>query len=272
MRMTPPPVKSAALERNIPVFQPNTFKDFAMEETLQNLNPELIVVVAYGKLLPKYVLQIPPYGCINVHGSLLPKYRGAAPIQWSVIDGNTYAGITTMQMNEGLDTGDMLLQAKTEIGENETSGELYERLTNIGADLLSETIQRLESGLLTSKKQDEHLATYASMLNKEMAVIDWSKSAQTIHNQIRGLNPWPIAITTLDGNKFKIYASCKTEETAQAEPGTVVRSDAKKGLLVCCGDGRLLRLVELQAPGSKRMTAEAYLLGHQIAEGAVFGK
>jgi methionyl-tRNA formyltransferase len=272
MRMTPPPVKSAALERNIPVFQPNTFKDFAMEETLQNLNPDLIVVVAYGKLLPKYVLQIPPYGCINVHGSLLPKYRGAAPIQWSVIDGNTYAGITTMQMNEGLDTGDMLLQAKTEIGENETSGELYERLTNIGADLLSETIQRLESGLLTPKKQDEHLATYASMLNKEMAVIDWSKPAQTIHNQIRGLNPWPIAITMLDGNKFKIYASCKTEETAQAEPGTIVRSDAKKGLWVCCGDGRLLRLIELQAPGSKRMTAEAYLLGHQIAEGSVFGK
>ncbi len=272
MRLTPPPVKKAAKERGIPVFQPETFRNFSMLETLQTLDPELIVVVAYGKLLPEYVLSLPPYGCINVHGSLLPQYRGAAPIQWSVIDGNTYAGVTTMQMDKGLDTGDILMQAKTEIGENETSGELYDRLTVIGAELLSETIEKMKSKTLIPQKQEDSLSTYASMLDKKMAIIVWSKSAQEIHNLIRGLNPWPIAITTWKQNKFKIFASRKTGKTAKGEPGTIIQADPKKGLLICCGDGQVLQITELQAPGSKRMPAESYLLGHPMQEGSVFGK
>lgn len=272
MKLMPPPIKSAALKRNIPVYQPETFRDYCMQETLQSLSPELIVVVAYGKLLPEYVLRTPKYGCINVHGSLLPKYRGAAPIQWSVINGDQYAGITTMKMGKGLDTGDILLQTKTEIGKNETSGELYNRLTKIGADLLSETIQKLEVGQLVPKKQKDSMSSYAPMLDKETAVIDWSKSAQQIHNLIRGLNPWPIAVTNLGENNIKIYISEKTEFTVNKKPGTIIEADVKNGLFVCCGDQKLLKIVEMQAPGSKRMSANAYLLGHKISEGFILGE
>ena len=260
--LTAPPVKTLALEHDIPVFQPNTLKNEDEQARLRELAPEVIIVVAYGKLLPKAVLDIPPHGCINVHGSLLPRWRGAAPIQWAVIAGDEMAGVTTMQMAEGLDTGDMLLTYETKVGEKETAGELFDRLAQSGAELLTQTLVKLDE--ITPRPQDDAQSCYAHMLDKQMAVIDWSKSAHEIDCLIRGLNPWPIALTTLSGERLKVFAAEKT--AGNGEPGTVLEADPKKGLTVACGEGAL-RLTEIQLVGGKRMKATDFLRGHAIEVG-----
>lgn len=266
--LTPPPVKVLAQTHNIPIYQPASLKNETLLPLLQKTQPDLIIVVAYGKILPKYVLEFPTLGCVNVHGSLLPRWRGAAPIQWSVIAGDSFAGVATMKMAEGLDTGDILLMERTEIGARETAGELFDRLSEMGAELLCETLVRLEKGDLVGTPQEEAQATYASMLDKEMAVIDWTKSAHEIDCLIRGLNPWPIALTTLDGARMKVFSG--VPEDASGEPGMVLEADTKKGLLIACGSGAL-RIMELQMVGGKRMSAKDYLRGHQIASGTKLG-
>jgi len=264
--LTAPPVKTLALEHDIPVFQPNTLKNEDEQARLRELAPEVIIVVAYGKLLPKAVLDIPPHGCINVHGSLLPRWRGAAPIQWAVIAGDEMAGVTTMQMAEGLDTGDMLLTYETKVGEKETAGELFDRLAQSGAELLTQTLVKLDE--ITPRPQDDAQSCYAHMLDKQMAVIDWSKSAHEIDCLIRGLNPWPIALTTLSGERLKVFAVEKA--AGNGEPGTVLEADPKKGLTVACGEGAL-KLIEIQLVGGKRMKATDFLRGHVIEVGTKLG-
>ena len=264
--LTAPPVKTLALEHDIPVFQPNTLKNEDEQARLRELAPEVIIVVAHGKLLPKAVLDITPHGCINVHGSLLPRWRGAAPIQWAVIAGDEMAGVTTMQMAEGLDTGDMLLTYETKVGEKETAGELFDRLAQSGAELLIQTLVKLDE--ITPRPQDDAQSCYAHMLDKQMAVIDWSKSAHEIDCLIRGLNPWPIALTTLSGERLKVFAAEKAN--GRGEPGTVLEADPKKGLTVACGEGAL-RLTEIQLVGGKRMKATDFLRGHAIEVGTKLG-
>lgn len=270
MKLVSPPVKQHALTHGIPVYQPDTFKNESQLALLQQLNPEVIVVVAYGKLLPGYVLDLPKYGCINVHGSLLPKYRGAAPVQWAVLNGEKTSGVTTMYMDRGLDTGDMLLTRETPIGENETAGELFDRLAVMGAELLSETLRRLPDGI-ERHPQDESQSTYVSVLDKRMALVDWTRSAQQIHNLIRGLDPWPVALTTREGERLKLFQSRLTSRVSDAEPGTVVEADPKSGLFVACGDGHVLQVSEVQMVGKKRMAAGEYLRGHAIKHGERFG-
>lgn len=264
--LTAPPVKTLALAHDIPVFQPNTLKNEDEQARLRELAPEVIIVVAYGKLLPKAVLDIPPHGCINVHGSLLPRWRGAAPIQWAVIAGDEMAGVTTMQMAEGLDTGDMLLTYETKVGEKETAGELFDRLAQSGAELLTQTLVKLDE--ITPRPQDDAQSCYAHMLDKQMAVIDWSKSAHEIDCLIRGLNPWPIALTRLAGERLKVFAAEKA--AGNGEPGTVLEADPKKGLTVACGEGAL-KLIEIQLVGGKRMKATDFLRGHVIEVGTKLG-
>lgn len=265
--LTAPPVKTLALAHDIPVFQPNTLKNEDEQARLRELAPEVIIVVAYGKLLPKAVLDIPPHGCINVHGSLLPRWRGAAPIQWAVIAGDEMAGVTTMQMAEGLDTGDMLLTYETKVGEKETAGELFDRLAQSGAELLTQTLVKLDE--ITPRPQDDAQSCYAHMLDKQMAVIDWSKSAHEIDCLIRGLNPWPIALTTLSGERLKVFAAEKAN--GNGEPGTVLEADPKKGLTVACGEGAL-KLTEIQLVGGKRMKATDFLRGHSLEVGVKLGE
>lgn len=260
--LTPPPVKVAALERGIEVFQPDTLKNGVGTELLKKLEPDLVVVVAYGKILPKDFLSYPRYGCINIHGSLLPKYRGAAPIQRCVLDGEEYAGITSMQMDEGLDTGDMLLCEKLKIGENETSGELYERLAPLGAEVLLKTLEELKNGTLKPQKQDDEKSTYAKMLDKTMSPVNWSDTVRSIHNTIRGLDPWPVATATFEGKKLKLFKSEITGEHSEKLPGTAFASP--EGLKAVCGDGGVILIKEVQLEGKKRMNATDFLRGHSI--------
>ena len=267
MKLTPPPVKELALKNNLEVYQPESLKNDAIKSLLEDKQPELIVVVAYGKILPKYVLDFPKYGCINVHGSLLPRWRGAAPIQWSIISGDKTAGVTTMKMAEGLDTGDMLLKYETEIGKTETAGELFDRIALSGAELLHDTIEQIDS--IVPEVQDESKANYAHMLDKQMAQIDWSKSNKEIDCLIRGLNPWPVALTTLNGERLKVYSA--SLENASGKAGEVLKADSKNGLLVACGEGAIL-LNEIQAVGGKRMNAKDYLRGHKIEVGSILGE
>ena len=267
MKLTPPPVKELALQNNLEVYQPESLKNDAIKQLLEEKQPELIVVVAYGKILPKYVLDFPKYGCINVHGSLLPRWRGAAPIQWSIIAGDKTAGVTTMKMSEGLDTGDMLLKYETEIGQTETAGELFDRLALSGAELLHDTIEQIDS--IVPEVQDESKANYAHMLDKQIAQIDWSKSNKEIDCLIRGLNPWPIAFTTLNGERLKVYSA--SLQNASGKAGEVLQADSKNGLLVACGEGAML-LNEIQAVGGKRMNAKDYLRGHKIEVGSILGE
>ena len=267
MKLTPPPVKELALQNNLEVYQPESLKNDAIKPLLEEKQPELIVVVAYGKILPKYVLDFPKYGCINVHGSLLPRWRGAAPIQWSIIAGDKTAGVTTMKMSEGLDTGDMLLKYETEIGQTETAGELFDRLALSGAELLHDTIEQINS--IVPEVQDESKANYAHMLDKQIAQIDWSKSNKEIDCLIRGLNPWPIALTTLNGERLKVYSA--SLQNASGKAGEVLQADTKNGLLVACGEGAML-LNEIQAVGGKRMNAKDYLRGHKIEVGSILGE
>ncbi|WP_369297641.1 methionyl-tRNA formyltransferase [uncultured Neglectibacter sp.] len=262
-KLQAPPVKELALAHNIPVYQPDTLRSEDIQAKIKALAPEAIIVAAYGKLLPKAVLDTPKFGCINVHGSLLPKYRGAAPIQWAVIHGEKTVGVTTMYMGEGMDTGDMLLKAETPLGEEETAGELFDRLKLLGADLLGQTLDKLERGVLERVPQNEEEATKAPMLTKELSQIDWTRPAQEIHDLIRGLNPWPGACATLDGKRLKLLAS-RVRETA-GKPGAVVST--AEGMLIFCGDGSLL-LTEIQTENGKRMSGKDYLLGHPLQKDA----
>lgn len=271
MVLTQPEVAQYALDHGLKLYQPEKMKDGTAYEMIKECDPELIVAVAYGKILPKEILDYPRYGCINIHGSLLPKYRGAGPIQWSVIDGEAETGVTSMYMEEGLDTGDMLVKRTTPIGENETAGELFDRLKVLGAQVLLETLTQLENGTLTREKQKEEESSYAPMLNKEMACIDFTKSAKQIHNLVRGLNPWPVAYTMLEGKKLKVYATTLGRETSGAPAGTVLGTVKGKGLEVACGQGTLY-IKELQAEGKKRMAAEDFLRGKPIAPGTQLGE
>jgi len=256
------PVKEFAIENNIPVLQPERVKNNQeFLETYQSLNPDVAVVVAYGKILPKEILDTPKYGSINVHGSLLPKLRGAAPIQWSIINGDKTAGVTTMYMDEGMDTGDMLLKAETEIGEKETAGELYDRLALMGAELIVETLDKLEKKQLSREKQNEEDATYAPMLNKETGKIDFNKTAKEIDCLIRGVTPFPGAYCVLNEKKFKVFDINILEESGN--PGEVLVSDCKKGLIIGTAD-KAIELVEIQPENKKRMTAKQYLVGNKI--------
>lgn len=265
MIMTPPEVKVLALERGLPVYQPATLRDTDIQNTLKELAPDVIVVVAYGKLLPKEVLDIPKYGCINVHGSILPKYRGAAPIQWTVINGDEYGGVTTMYMGEGLDTGDIIEVYKTKVGENETSGELFDRLAKEGAKLLLHTLELIENGTAPRIPQNEEEATYASMLSKEMCVIDWAKPASEVHNLVRGLNPWPIALTTLEGKRVKIIET--RISSLRGREGEIV---ALEPLTVACGEDSV-EILTLQIEGKRAMDSKSFLLGHRLSKGDKFG-
>lgn len=269
-KLTPPPVKEVALTHNIPVYQPLSLKNGeGAENTLKvltELSPDLIIVVAYGKILPKAILDLPKY-CINVHASLLPKYRGAGPIQWSVLNGEKVTGVTTMLMAEGLDTGDMLLSESVEIGENETASELHDRLSELGAKVLIDTIKSVKNNTLTPIKQDDSLSNYAPMLTKELCPIDFSKSAQEIHNQIRGLSTFPCATAILNDKRIKIYKSeLVNENYADKSCGTVVNV---KNFTVVCGDGKCVKFTEVQAEGGKRMSTADYLRGKAIEEGTI---
>ena len=265
--LTAPPVKELALQHNIPVYQPATLKSEDEQARLRALAPEVICVAAYGKLLPKAVLDIPPRGCINVHGSLLPRWRGAAPVQWSVIAGDKTAGVTTMRMAEGLDTGDMLLTCEIPVGARETAGELFGRLAQVGAKLLVETLDRLDT--ITPRPQDDSQSCYARMLDKQMAVIDWTKPAHEIDCLIRGLNPWPVALTTLAGARLKVYAA--EPASGHGRPGEVIESDPQRGLIVACGAGALA-LCEVQPVGGKRMPCADFLRGHAVKKGSILGE
>lgn len=256
-KLQAPPVKELALENGIKVLQPESFKSQEVVEELAAMEPDCIVVVAYGRLLPEAVLKIPKQGCINVHGSLLPKYRGAAPIQWSVLNGDKLTGVTTMFMACGMDTGDILLKAETEIGENETSGQLFDRLKLLGARLLLQTLRELDS--ISPMAQDHTAATHAPMINKEMSPINWQRSALELHNQVRGLNPWPCAITELQGKRIKLLET--RIMPGKGEPGKPFVKEGK--LCVYCGEDAL-ELCLLQPENGKCMGGGSYLLGHPL--------
>ena len=267
MIMTPPPVKVLAEENGIKVYQPLKMKDGTALEMLKEADPELCIVVAYGKILPKEILEYPRYGCINIHASLLPKLRGAAPIQWSIINGFDKTGVTSMQMDEGLDTGDMLIMRDIEIGENMTAGELHDELSALGAAVLEETIDALLNNELKPEKQNHDEFTYAPMLSKELSPIDWNASAKDIHNKIRGLSPWPSANAVLNGKKVKLHKSSLTDLKGN-KAGEIV--EAGKRLVVCCGDMNCIEILILQAEGKKAMSAADFMRGNQLSVGDVF--
>lgn len=264
--LTAPEVKVCAQKYNIPVYQPATLKDGESAQLLRELAPELIVVVAYGKLIPQEILDIPKYGCVNVHASLLPKLRGAAPIQWSVINGEKETGVTTMQLDAGLDTGDILLVKKTEIEKNETSGELFDRLKVLGAEVLMETIDAMLKGELNPVKQDDSKSTYASMLNKSISHVDWSKSASDVHNHIRGLEPWPVASTVINGKPVKLFGS-RLGGACEAKAGEVISNE--KQFEVCCGDNNTVIITQLQAQGKNKLFAADFLRGFKVEKGTI---
>lgn len=267
--LTPPQVKALAAENNLPVFQPNSLKTGEAYNIIKELNPDLIVVVAYGKILPKEILDYSKYGCINVHASLLPKYRGAAPIQWSVLNGDKETGVTVMQMDVGLDTGDMLYVEKTDIGINETSEELFDRLSVIGADALIKTIDMIENKTVVRTPQPEGDFGYAAMIDKSMCMIDWNKSAFEIHNKIRGLQSWPVALTKLNGKNLKIHKSVLSNVLAN-DTGKIVNN--KNVLTVCCGDGKCIDILEVQLDGKKRMDTKSFLSGNKVDIGTFLGE
>ena len=263
------PVKEIAVAHDIPVYQPTTLKNEEVQQQIREMAPDMIVVVAYGKLLPEAVLNVPPLGCINVHGSLLPKYRGAAPIQWSVLNGDKETGITTMYMAKGMDTGDIILQDVTPIGEDETAAELFDRMAVLGAQTLLKTIPMLEAGTAPRTPQNEAEASHVSMLSKDQAQIDFTKTADEVHHFICGMSDWPCAFTAIDDKRLKVYRSHRSTLTSKQSAGSVVES--KKVLTVVCGDGKCVELTEVQYDNGKRMAADAFLRGHSVEIGTVLG-
>ncbi|MEG1540416.1 MAG: methionyl-tRNA formyltransferase [Oscillospiraceae bacterium] len=263
MKLTESPVKLLAASSGIPVFQPAKMRDGAALEILKELAPDLVVVVAYGRILPDDILAVPPLGCINIHGSLLPKYRGAAPIQWSVLNGDEITGVTSMYLASEMDTGDLIYTAETKIGEYETSAQLFDRLAVLGGELLCKTVSDIKSGTAPRTPQNHRLATLAPPLSKEMSPINWNNSPRAIIKQICGLNPWPVATTELLGVSFRIFAAEYSENTTTKPAGSVLSAD-KKGIEVACGAGKTLLITRLQAAGGKQMSAADYLLGHPM--------
>ena len=263
-KLTSSPVKEYALSQGLEVYQPLKMRDGEAFSIVEKLAPELIVVAAYGKILPEDILNFPQYGSINVHSSLLPQYRGAAPINWAILDGETETGVSIMYMAKELDAGDVILQKTTPIDPREDALTLTMRLAELGAEALSETVEALKNGTAVRTPQDHSKMTYASMLTKDMSPVDWTRSAHAISCQIRGLIPWPCATTdVISGEPMKLYAAEETGEDASAAPGTILAA-GKAGIDIACGDGKVLRITELQAQGGKRMSAAAYLLGHPI--------
>lgn len=266
--MTPPPVKVCAEKNGITVYQPDSVRTEESLSLMKELNPDCVVVVAYGKIIPSDMLKLPKFGFVNVHGSLLPKYRGAAPIQWSIIDGEKKTGVTTMQMDDGIDTGDMLEVSETEIGENETAGELFDRLAEMGGKLIVSSLSKLEKGELTPIPQDHEKSNYAKIISKEMALIDFNMSAENVFNLIRGFNPWPIAYTIIGDKRLKVFAAEKIG-SVNGKAGEVLSSDGT--LTVAFGDGNGLKFTDVQLEGSKRMSATEMLKGRPIEKGTILG-
>ena len=263
-KLQPTPVKERALAHGIPVYQPETLRDGTALAILQELDPELIVVAAYGRFLPDEILALPPKGCINIHSSLLPKYRGSAPINWAILNGEAETGVTIQRMVHDMDAGDIILQRAVKIGETEDAAALYDRLAVMGGELVVEAVAQIQAGTASYTPQDHTRATLAPMLSKDLSPVDWTKSAQAVFNQIRGLYPWPGASTTaLTGEPIKLWGAQVVEKHTDATPGTVIAA-GKQGIDVACGDFMTLRILELQAPGKKRMSAAAYLAGHPI--------
>lgn len=264
-----PPVKELALKYDIPVYQPLKAREESFVETLKELNPDIIVVVAFGQILPKSILEIPKFGCINVHVSLLPKYRGAAPINWVIINGEEKTGVTTMYMDEGLDTGDMILTEEFDLDDEITAGELHDKMKDIGADVLVETLKQIEKGCAPRIPQNHEEFTYAPMMNKALGQIDWSKSAREIHNLVRGVNPWPSAYTTYEGSTMKVWKTEVLNETSDKEPGTVLKVD-KDGIRVSTKDNVVL-VKEIQMPGKKRVLVSEFIKGNSINTNTILG-
>lgn len=267
--LQPTPVKEAAMELGLPVYQPKKVRDPEFIQVMKKLNPDVIVVVAFGQIIPKEILHMPKYGCINVHESLLPAYRGAAPIQWAVINGDKESGVTIMRMDEGVDTGDMINKVIVPLNEKETGGSLFDRLSESGAKLLVETLPMLEDGSAVFEKQPEESTTpYAAMISKKMGELDWAKSATELERLIRGLNPWPSAFSHLNGKTLKIWEASVEEENGEKKaPGTVLQADAK-GFRIQTGEG-ILKIDTLQLEGKKRMDAQAFLRGYTVEEGMI---
>lgn len=257
------PVKELALRHDIPVFQPESMRNGNALEIMCSLKPDVVVVVAYGRILPDDILSVPPLGCINVHGSLLPRYRGSAPIQWAVLSGDRKTGVSTMYMASELDAGDVIFTAETEIGEFETSGELFDRLMVMGAELLDKTLRAIAEGTAPRTPQDEALVSFTRQLDKSMCPIDWSKTPREIIKHICGLQPWPVATAEINGGVFRIFEAEYTGNHTSKTPGSIV-SAGKQGIEFACGNGETLMITQLQAPGKKRMAASDYLLGHPI--------
>ena len=260
MKMVASPVKEVALANNLPVFQPENFREEETVAQLAELKPDICAVVAYGRILPQKVLDVPTFGCINIHASVLPKYRGSAPYQWAVLDGLTESGVTAMYLCREMDAGDIIDVSKTPIGENETAGELLDRLAVLGADLLSDVLTRFTQSKVEAVPQNPEEVSYAPMLDKTMCPIDWNKTAQQVHNQVRGLHPWPVAIMELKGQKFKVHETRIVE--GNGAPGEILGL-TKTGLVIACGEGAV-EICSLQAEGGKRMAAPDYFRGHPL--------
>ncbi|MDI6794524.1 MAG: methionyl-tRNA formyltransferase [bacterium] len=273
--LSPPAVKEFALTLGLPIRQFTSLKTDEAVRTIKELAPDLIVVVAYGKILPEELLAIPPYGCLNLHASLLPEYRGAAPINRAIINGETITGVTTMWMDEGLDTGDIILQSEVEIAFEETAGELGTQLSRKGAELLGETIKLIKQGKAPRKKQDQDRASFASPIKKEEGLIEWHLPAIRIHNLVRGLNPVPGAYTYWQGKRLKVWRtlpSMLSQKTSGAVPGEVVSLYPEKQIIITCGKGQSIYLIELQMPGKRRLSAFEFLRGHKIQPGYILGE
>lgn len=263
MKLTPCETKQLALERGLTVYQPDSVRTEEALELMRSLAPDVLCVVAYGKILPDAMLAIPRLGAVNVHGSLLPKYRGAAPIQWSVLNGDEYAGVTTMYLAHDMDAGDIIYREATPVGEYETAGELFDRLAAMGARLLVKTLAAMEAGSAPREAQDHAEATYVGQLDKSICPIDWEAGPREIVKHICGLNPWPVATMELNGDTLKVYAARYTDTVTGKAPGSVV-SAGKAGLEIACGGGKSVMITELQAPGKKRMSAHDWLVGHPV--------